>query len=227
VPLQALDEKGEKVAGVVLQPAQVQVKTRVQGRSNTRDVTVRAVITGSLPSEYQVSGLSLAPSSVTLRADYAGQLAELGSYVNTLPINIDQATNDLKIETPLDLPAGVQILDDDGSPVGAVTVLVDIAPRTGAMSLVRPVELLAPPSRMTTTLALDPETVTLLLTGPQPILNEIENNPNLVRVAVDLSNLPQNGETSLLTPIISAPEEIEVEVIPGSIQALAQWVEGE
>ncbi len=107
-----------------------------------------------------------------------------------------------------------------------MTVLVDIAERQGALSLERPVELLAPPAALTNPLILDPEQVTLLVIGPQTILNEIKNNPNLVRVAVDVSDLSQNGDTALLQPVVSAPEEVEVEVVPPSVRAIVRPEEG-
>jgi hypothetical protein len=153
-------------------------------------------------------------------------MSEIGNYIETLPIDVNQATTDLRVETPLNVPAELQVFDSSGNPVRAVTVLVDIAERQGAMSLNRPVELLAPPATLTAPLTLDPERVTLLLIGPQTILNEIENNPNLVRVAVDASDLSQAGDTAILQPVVSAPEEVEVEIVPPSIRATVQPEEG-
>jgi hypothetical protein len=58
-------------------------------------------------------------------------------------------------------------------------------------------------------------------------LNEIVPNPSLVRVAVDLSRLGEDGETAVLEPIISAPEEVEVEVVPETIRATVQLAGGD
>jgi diadenylate cyclase len=222
VLLLALDEAGEAVPEVVLQPGQVQVRADIKGRSNTREVGIQPVITGTLPSDYQISQLSVNPSSVTLRGSNGAQMSEIGNYIETLPIDVNQATTNLRVETPLNVPADLQVFDSSGAPVRAVTVLVEITERQGAMSLNRPVELLASPATLTAPLTLDPEQVTLLLIGPQTILNEIAGNPNLVRVAVDASDLRQAGDTALLQPVISAPEEVEVEIVPPSIRATIQ-----
>jgi YbbR domain-containing protein len=273
LPVEALDKEGRRVAEVSLQPDQVRVTASIKGRSNTRDVSVRTVVSGTPPAEYQVSGISVTPSSVTLRSEDGAPLGEVGSYVDTLPIEIGGVTSDLRVEMPLDLPAGVQALDGNGSPVSTVMALVDISVREGAMSLTRPVEVLGMPTppnpsedapaaaaggseegapaaatggeedasaaatggeeggatggSSVTTLTLDPEVVTLLLIGPQPILNEIENNPSLVRVAVDLSRVGEDGEVAVLEPIISAPEEVEVEVVPETIRATVQLAGGD
>lgn len=247
--LQAVDEAGRRVPEVTLQPSEVQVTASIKGRSDTRDVSVRAVVSGAPPAEYQVSGISVTPSNVTLRSGNGAPLEAVGSFVETLPIEVEGVTSDLRVEIPLDLPEGAQALDGNGSPVSTVLVLVDVSVREGAMSLTRPVTLLGYESPLTggspSTLTLDPETVTLLLIGPQPILNEIERNPSLVRVAIDLSSLrvggpdlpspltgteasspPQNWESAVLEPIISAPEEVEVEVVPDTIRATVQFAGG-
>lgn len=218
-PLQALDQEGQPVSGVTITPNRVQVTVTIRDRYDRQDASVRAVVTGTPPAAYQISEIRVEPASVILQSSNWASMTDIGSFVETLPINVDQVTTDLRVETPLNLPPNIQVLDADNNPVRTVTVFVNVAAREGVTSLTRPVELLTLLETVTGTLQLDPETVTLLLIGPQPILTEIANNPNLVRVEVDAGDLQNVGDTAVLTPQVSVPEEVEVEVVPASIRA--------
>ncbi|MBN1995544.1 MAG: diadenylate cyclase CdaA [Anaerolineae bacterium] len=213
-PLQALDQDGREMTGINLEPAQVRVNIPIQQRANARDVGVRVVPSGPPPLGYWLSGLNVSPASVALQGP-PERLAEIGGFIDTVPINISQAFGNLETQVPLDLPAGVQALDtNNGSVVRAVNVTVQIKARTGDLLVARPVELPGLPASITATLK--PPTVDVLLSGPLPTLQQIENDPILIRVWVDLNGLTP-GENVELVPSIITPDGIRAQLMPPAV----------
>ncbi len=212
-PLKALDELGQEVAGVSLQPAQIRVSAAIRQRANARDVGIRAVTSGTPGPGYWLSGLSVNPAGVTLQGT-PDRLADIGGYVDTLPVEIDQAAGDMSIHIPLDLPPGIQALDNNGSLVRNVTVHAQIRPRHGDLVLRRPVETFNITAELTTTIS--PAEVELLLSGPIPTLHQIEANQALVRVLVELPRLAE-GQSAELKPTIVAPAGIQAQMVPRSV----------
>jgi diadenylate cyclase len=213
-PVTAIDQAGQVVDGVALLPDQVRVNLVVRQRLNASDVSVQATVTGSPPMGYQLRSVGVEPTSVTLQGSVE-QLSQLGSVVNTLPVEIDKITGNATVQTALDLPPNVQAMDPDGNPARAVTVTVRVAPLNGNLNLQRPVRLINVNPAITTTVI--PETVDLLLSGPIPTLDEIKADPGLVQVLVDAATVGRR-QTTNLTPEVTAPSEVNVQVVPPSVQ---------
>ncbi|HXV99496.1 MAG TPA: CdaR family protein, partial [Anaerolineae bacterium] len=213
-PLQALNEAGREISGVGLQPSQAEITVLIEQQLNARDVGVRAVISGTPPDGYRLSSLTITPTNVTLQGNL-GQLAEMDSYVDTLPIDISRASGDLTLQVPLVLPSDVQALDSSGNPIRTVMVQAEILPQSGYLQTTRRVELLGITSDITATV--NPPTVDLIISGPSPILHQIETDPGLVQVMADVVGVdpPQSINRKLN---VAAPDEIRVQVIPDSVQ---------
>jgi diadenylate cyclase len=218
-PLRVLDEQGREITGLTVQPDKVQVNVPIRRQMNARDVSVRVVTQGNPPADYWLSDLSVVPVGVTLQGK-PDQLAELGNFVDTLPVDVSQATGDLSRQIPLDLPPEVTALDSNGNFLPAVTVTAKIEARTGNLAVTRSVELVGSSSSLTITV--EPRQVDLLLSGPLPVLNDIETNPNLVRTLVDVSQLRLN-QTSELTPQVLIPAGIEAQLAPSTLVVKLEW----
>lgn len=210
--LEAVDQEGQPIPEIKLDPAEVQVNVPIRQRVDARTVSVRAIPNGTPPAGYWLSDLSVTPASVTLQGD-SSQLDQVGSYVDTLPVDISQAAGDLKTQVPLDLPAGVQAIDSEGRRIETVDVEARIAARQGDLAVTRPVEILPTTSEITTTVS--PAQVDLLLSGPLPTLNEIEANPELVRVTLEATDLGQ-GNTEVY-PTVTKPKNVDVQLIPETV----------
>jgi YbbR domain-containing protein len=213
LPLEALDDLGRPVSGLTLQPAQAQISVTIQRRLNALDVGVRAITENSPPAGYWLSDLRVTPASLTLQGD-PSQLAELESYVDTLPIDISQASGDFTMDIPLNLPPSIQAVDSAGITRKTVTVTARITPRQGDLVLTKEVELLG--STRNIRLSIDPPEVELLLSGHLPLLNEIETDPNLVQVFINLTDL-KPGQNVDTVPTILAPGDIQIQVVPPSV----------
>jgi diadenylate cyclase len=211
--LRALDENGQEVKDITLQPAQVQVNLPIRRRLNAREVRVNAIVRGTSHPDYQFSNLTITPTNVTLQGDFE-QLSDIGNLVNTAPIDLNEVNSDFTTQVPLDLPDGVQALDSNGNSTNSVTVSINIIPRNGNVSITRPVELLKATPNVTITIS--PAEVDVLLSGPLPLLHEIRNDPNLVQVLVDTSSL-RRGQNADLMPSLVTPPNIEAQIAPPSV----------
>ena len=211
--LVALDADGVLVEDVSIDPLFADVTVFVRRRVDARDVGINAVTIGSPPEEYWLSGLGVSPANVTIQGD-PNVIADMDSFVDTLPVDLSEAIGDLVVQTPLELPEGVQALDNEGNVLGTVLVTAQISARTSDLLTGRPVELINDRGTFTTTL--QPTAVQLLLSGPVATLNEIELSPELVRVVIDaLDLLP--GQSVEVIPDIIAPEGIRARMIENSV----------
>jgi hypothetical protein len=216
-PLQTLDANAEIVEGVTIDPQEALVTTFVRRRIDARDVGVRAVTTGSPPDGYWLNGLRVEPSSVTIQGN-PNVLADMESFVDTLPVDLSQAIGETIVEAPLDIPPEVQALDGNGNAIGTVTVTAQIAPRSGDLLVERSVVLIN--DRGTLTVTLEPPDVTLLLSGPLPILNEIEQSPELVSVVINALDLVPDQSREVIPDVI-APDGIVAQFVEKSVLVTA------
>ncbi len=212
-PLRAVDQSGQEVSGVSLDPDKVLVRVPIQQRMNARDVGVRVLTSGVPPAGYWLSNLSVSPDHVTLQGE-PGRLDKLGGFVDTLPINVSQASGNLQVQIPLDLPPEVKAVDSQGNVVGTVTVMAEIMPRSGDLVATRPIEVMRITSGFTATI--NPPQVNLLLSGPLPTLNRIKSDPGLIQVWIDAGQL-EPGQSADRRPTFIAPEGIQVQVMPESV----------
>jgi diadenylate cyclase len=212
----AYDEDGQEVTDVTLMPQEIQVNVPIVRRANSRLVGIQVETAGELPSGYRINRIRTLPSRLIILGT-AEQLESLDNFVSTIPIDISQVVGDLSVEVPLATPPGLEILSEDGEALVAIRVEIEVVPRTGALSVSRPIEVL---NQISGTLSLDLNNVDLLLSGPLPVLDEIEANPELVRVFIDAAQLEDlsPGQTIIITPQIVKPNEIEVEIVPNTIQ---------
>jgi YbbR domain-containing protein len=212
-PLQLLDAQGNVVAGVTLDTKEAQIDLLVSQKQNARDVGVRAITSGAPPDGYWLSGLSTTPSNITVQGDTA-VLDQTGTFIDTLPIDISQATGQLKIEVPLNIPDGLEVMDANGQPVRSVTVDVQVYARSSDLAITRTVEILNPPIGITATVS--PEMVSLLLSGPLPTLQAIEANPDFVRIFIEGADLEAEQKYDLIPEII-VPDGLRVQLAPASV----------
>lgn len=213
VPVFAKAADGTVLTNLTIDPAEVDATVFVRRRIDAKDVGVHTVTVGSPPEDFWLSGLSVTPTSVTIQGDPT-VIADIEGYVDTLPVDLNNAIGDISVELPLDLPEGVQALDNEGNVVGNVRVDAQISARTSDLLTGRPVELIN--DRGTLTVTLQPTAVQLLLSGPVATLNEIEARPEIVRVVIDALDL-EPGQSVEIVPEIIAPEGIRAQLIENSV----------
>lgn len=213
LPVKLVDELGEEVSGLTVEPSQVLITAIIRRENNVQDVGVRVVTEGAPPDGYWVSAVSSEPASVTLRGAPA-DLEAIGSFVTIAPVDISDVRGEFRTQSPLELPPGVDAIDADGRTLSAVTVLIETTPLIGELVLTRDVTIQG--LRADALASVDPPAVQLLISGPVPILNEIEENPELVQVYVIVETLVP-GATLTLTPTIVAPPETSTQLIDQTV----------
>lgn len=214
LPLNAVDSSGQIITGVSLTPASVTVSVEIKRRDDVRELAVRPNLIGRLPDGYVLNALGYTPQTV-LVSGAPNQLANLPDTLSTAPIDLAALTANLETDVPVVLPAG-EILLISGQ---TVTVTIEVEPLTASTQFENvPVEVIGLGEGLSARAA--PNQVTVLLTGPQPQLDQLAR-ADLV-VTLDLTGLQSGNYT--LSPSVSAgnltgiestilPAELDVEIV--------------
>jgi len=193
-----LDSAGNKVQGVTVTPAAVVVKVVIERQVGYRDVTVRANPRGAPAAGYWISNIKVEPIMVTV---YGRQsvIAELPGYLDTEPIELGKATQDVIKRVALALPEGVLVLGDGAGREG-ILVQISIQPLLGGQTVHRELKLqnLRPGLRATAS----PQSVDVILSGPMPALQALQ--PEDVQVVLDLARLGRG--THKVAPRVVLPD---------------------
>ncbi len=208
-----LDSAGYPVDGVQASPQLVVVTVPIHRTSFSRQVGVQATLDEKgLSPDFEVRSVEVSPSSVTLTGPQAA-LAASEPYLVTAPISLTGHYSDFMVDAPLITPRGLMAVNDLGESIQSVRVTISIAPVTGYLVLERePVFLNLPEG---TQAVAEPGQVAVLLIGPQALLADIEKNPQMVSLQVDLAKLSPGTYT--LPVQVQAPQDIQVQLFPKEV----------
>jgi len=199
-----LDAEGNKIQGLTLSPPTVMVKVVIERQVGYRDVTVRAKIEGSPAPGYWISNISVEPALVTVYGQQS-VIGELPGYLDTEPINVDNAEQDIIKRVALALPEGVLVLGEGAGKEG-ILVQISIQPLLGGQTIHRKVELQG--LRFGLKATASPTAVDIILSGPLPALQQLQ--PDDVQVVLNLFGLGRG--THKVTPRVILPEGLGLEV---------------
>lgn len=211
VTLRDIDDK--LVTGLTVDPTSVDVNIPISQRFNTRDAAIHVVITGTVSSGYWISNIDVEPKSVTLLGPPA-TLEQIAGFVDTIAVDVTGAAGDIVRRVPLAPPADVSALNESGVSEGSVEVRITVVPQLGNLRLTVPVEISG--AKPSDTVSKTPAFVDILLSGPLPVLNQINADPKLVRVVVDVTGLSLGNNE--VTPTVIVPESIRATLVPGTVQ---------
>ncbi|HET7678156.1 MAG TPA: CdaR family protein [Candidatus Limnocylindrales bacterium] len=123
--LVAVDERGEPVGSVDMEPDRVRVRIQVSSQALTRTVPVSVALQGAVAEGYELRGVVVTPAVVTVSGSQEALAGLTTIQAGPLPVTGRAAT----FETAVDLrpPAGLLVLGPS-----RVTVSVTIAARTGS-----------------------------------------------------------------------------------------------
>jgi YbbR domain-containing protein len=108
VDLVAVDARGEVQSPVRIEPSSVHVKISVGSGLQTKQLPVNPIVTGTPAAGFEIDSVTVVPAIVTVEGD-ADALASL-SRLDTQPVSISGAADDLTRSVVLDIPAGVDPL---------------------------------------------------------------------------------------------------------------------
>ena len=198
------DTEGNRVQGLTISPPTVTVTVAVERQLGYRDVTVRAVTEGTPASGYWISNIRVEPALVTVYGQQS-VIDNLPGYLDTQPIDIQDATRDAIQRVALALPEGVLVLGEGAGKEG-ILVHISIEPLLGGQTVHRELEIQNLRSGLQASASLTH--VDIILSGPLPALQELK--PDDVRVLLDLFGLPRGIHK--VTPKVILPEELGLEV---------------
>jgi YbbR domain-containing protein len=210
VPVRPVDAQGTLVAGLEWDPREVQARVRVSRRLGFKpDVEVVPDLRGEPATGYRRGSVVVQPSTVTL-AGVPSALEGLPGFVETSPISVTNATQDLNIRSPLTVPQDVVVVGVD-----FVTVTVEVLPILSSRAMTATVEVRGVQPDWVAVAS--PSVVDVILEGPDAILANM--TPEDLRVIVDVFGLGRG--TQRVEPDVLAPDGVAVvSIIPETIEVV-------
>jgi YbbR domain-containing protein len=178
VPLEAIDSIGAAVAPVDIDPDAVHVTIPVISDAESKTLPVNAVLVGTPASGFQVVAVTVEPVAVSVSGD-ADALAVLDR-VDTVPVSVAGAAQDVVDVAALDLPDGVTALG-----VSRVTVRATIAPLAETRTYAAGIVLQGAAEDRTYVLSTD--RISVVLGGTAAALDALD--PSSFTVFVDVAGL--------------------------------------
>lgn len=211
LPVTLLDENGQPITGGISPlPQSVHVTLPISQQGGYRDLAVKVVVRGQVASGYRLSNISVYPPVVTVYSGDPTVVSALPGIVETQPLDLQNAKDDINTRLNLNLPAGVSVIGEQ-----SVLIQAGISPIESSLTLSNEtVQVIGLSSDLTAQIL--PPTVDVIVSGPLPLLDTLTRQD--VRVTVDVTGL--TAGTHQLTPkveILIADVTVE-SILPGTIE---------
>jgi len=213
--IQIVDEQNVPVEGITINPESVHVSIPLSQRGGFRDVAVKVVVRGQVAAGYRLENISVFPPVITVFAVDPELVSELPGVVDTQPLELQDAKQDITTRLALNLPENVTIVGTEGAKT--VQVQVAISPiQTSVTLLNQPINLIGLPDALTAQIS--PQTVDVIISGPLPVLEVL--TPQDITVTVDVTGLDVG--THQLTPKLETEMEnvSEESILPGTVEVI-------
>jgi len=181
IQLLAVNATGQVVNGVSISPEKVDYSQEVAERGGYRNVVVKVVTTGLVPTGYKLSNLSVFPPTITVFSTDPALVDNLPGFVETLPIDLSGKNSDFEQRIALNLPFGVQAIESE-----QVQVTVGITPVESSITLE---DILVEATGLPTDkiALIEPAKVNVVISGPVIVLQALKASD--VRVLLDLTGM--------------------------------------
>jgi len=212
LPIEILDENGQPVEGVTVSPEAIHITLPVTQQGGYRDVAVKVIVMGRVASGYRLTDISVYPPIVTVFANDPQLVNALPGVVETQPLDLQSAQDDIITRIELSLPFGISV-------VGEQTVLIQagVSPIESSITLAgEGVEIVGLDSKLAAQVS--PLTVDVIVSGPLPLLDTLTRQD--VRVTVDLTGLGV-GTHQIVPKVEILISNVVVEsVLPNTIEVV-------
>ena len=210
IELVPYDAEEIPVTGVSLNPPVVQVTIPVTQRGGFRTVVVKIVTSGQIAPGYRLTNIFAMPPTVTIFSADPNLVDTIPGFVETAPINLNMASDDIEIRVALNLPEGINVVGSQN-----VTVQIGIDPIQSSISFNNvPIQIEGLDEGLEAEIS--PQNVDIFLSGPLPILDELDLGSILV--LIDLSDRGP-GTYQLAPEVLLDNNQISVDaILPSSIE---------
>ncbi|HEX6270900.1 MAG TPA: CdaR family protein [Anaerolineales bacterium] len=212
--IELLNEQNTRLDGITINPESALVSIPVSQQGGFRDVAVKVIVQGQQAAGYRLENISVFPPVVTVSAKDPELVSGLPGIVETEPLDLQNAKQDIATRLELDLPEGVTIVS---SQTQTVQVQVAISPIQTSLTLLnQPITLIGLSEELVAEIS--PESVDIILSGPLPVLEVL--TPQDITVTVDVTGLDIG--THQLTPSWDPlVDNVLVEsILPGTVEVV-------
>jgi YbbR domain-containing protein len=212
VDIQITDADGNVLRGLTVTPDSVHVSIPIRQQGGFRDVAVKVVVQGQQAAGYRIENISVFPPVVTVFSLDPALVNSLRGVVETQPLDLQDAKEDISTRLSLTLPENVTL-------VGAQTVQVQVSItpiQTSLTLLNQPINV----TGLTEGLSAQtfPQTVDVIVSGPLPVL-EVLASQNVV-ITVNASGLGV-GTYQLKPDVEVLIGNVLVEsILPGTVEVV-------
>jgi len=210
VDLMALDAQGTEIQDLTMNPDSVQVSIPVSQRGGYRTVVVKIVTSGQIASGYRLTNIFSNPPTVTIFSSDPELVDSIPGFVETTPINLNGANQDMEIRVSLNLPEGINVVGSQN-----ITVQIGIEPIESSLSFSNiPIQIEGLAEGLSATVS--PEDVDVFLSGPVDLLEQL--SPSSLVVIINLED--RDPGTYTLAPEVQLEnDEINVDaILPNTIE---------
>jgi len=207
--VQIVDAKNNRVNGIGVTPESVHVNIPVIQQGGFRDVAVKVVVQGQVASGYRLENISVFPPVITVYASDSDLVNALPGVVETLPLDIQDAKENISTRLELVLDPSIKIVGSQ-----TVQVLVGISPIQTSITLMnQTINVLGLSEGLAAQAS--PQTVDVIISGPLPILDALTIN-----VSVDVTGLLP-GTYQLTPKVDTLVDNVLVEsILPSTIEVV-------
>jgi len=212
IAVQPLDENNQIVPGLGLNPPEVLVTLPISQQGGYRDLAVKVLVSGQVASGYRLANISVFPPVVTVFSGDPSLVNSLPGVLETQPLDLENANDELTTRLAINLPEGVSLVGDQ-----TVLVRVNVSPIQSSLTLSNKAIEVEGLSRGWF-VQIAPENVDVILSGPLPLLDTL--TPQEVRVVVDVTDL-DDGTHQLIPKVEILVSDIVVEsILPGTVEVV-------
>jgi YbbR domain-containing protein len=214
VAVAPVDKDGNTVQGLQWTPDRVEARIGVRRKVGYKpDVEVVPDLRGQPAPGYRLGSVTVDPSTVTL-AGLPSVLDTLPGFVETMPISVTNATENITVRSLLTVPNNVVVVD-----VNYVTVMVEVLPIQSSKAMTGTIEIQGIGPDLIATAS--PNKVDVILEGPDPVLAKLK--PGDLQVVVNIFGLSPGVHR--VAPDVVPPEGVTVvSVIPETIEVMIEMV---
>ena len=208
--VQIYSANNQILKGLSVNPSTVLVTIPVAQQGGYRDVAVKVLVQGQVANGYLLTDLSVFPPIVTVYSTDPLLVNALPGSVETQPLELRGASEDISTRLALELPDGVSVVGEQ-----SVQVDVGISPIQSNLTLSSiKIEVVGLTEGMSAQIS--PAEVDVILSGPAPLLDSLLLQD--IRVIVDVTNLGA-GVYQLTPKVEILVADIVVEtVLPNTVE---------
>ncbi len=212
VDIEVTNADGDVIRGLTVTPDAVRVSVPIRKQGGFRDVAVKVVVQGQQAPGYRIENISVFPPVITVFSSDPALVNSLRGVVETHPLDLQDANEDISTRLSLNLPENVTL-------VGAQTVQVQVSItpiQTSLTLLNQSIKVIGLSEGLSAQTF--PQTVDVIVSGPLPVLEVLESEN--IEITVNVAGLGV-GTYQLKPDVHALISNVLVEsILPGTIEVV-------